>query len=237
MCPRATSSIESAITSRLTSEVFMPGGAHRDAVRDRDRVELHRRAAGRPDPLLHALGEPAQVEVARHRLGPGVGDADDRPLKCVVVVADALQVRPGGGPLGTVQDHPAVTPGVAAHVWCASNEPVPPCWRSHSASRQRSRRTRPGSTCRPGRCMLALRIRCSSSPVSAIHLASTSSESGSRECEIARVRSGNSTQYSLSRRRVFGHVGHDRLVRVDEVRVCGLAASLDRAGRAGLRRG
>ena len=37
-----------------------------------------------------------------------------------------------------------------------------------------------GSTWRPGRCMLALEIRRRSSPLSAIHLASTSSESGSR---------------------------------------------------------
>ena len=50
---RATvSSIESAITSRLTSEVFIPCGAHRDPVGDRDRVELHRRAAGGADALL-----------------------------------------------------------------------------------------------------------------------------------------------------------------------------------------
>ncbi len=52
--------------------------------------------------------------------------------------------------------------------------------------------------------MFALRISRSSSPVRAIHLASTSSESGRRVCEIAPVRSGNSTQYSLSSRPVFG---------------------------------
>ena len=50
--PRATSSIESAITSRLTSERLHALGAHRDAVGDRDRVELHRRAAGGADALL-----------------------------------------------------------------------------------------------------------------------------------------------------------------------------------------
>ena len=40
-----------------------PCGAHRDAVGDRDRVELHRRAAGRPDPLLDVLGEPQVLKL------------------------------------------------------------------------------------------------------------------------------------------------------------------------------
>ena len=50
-------------------------GAHRHAVADRDRVELHRRAAGRADARLDELGQPALVDVARHRLDPGRRDA------------------------------------------------------------------------------------------------------------------------------------------------------------------
>ena len=79
-------------------------GPHRDPVRDRDRVELHRRAAGRADAGLDVLGEAAQVEVAGHRLDPGVGDADRRPLERVVVEPDALHVGARGGAIGAVED-------------------------------------------------------------------------------------------------------------------------------------
>ena len=48
--------------------------------------------------------------------------------------------------------------------------------------------------------MLAVEISRRSSPVSAIHLASTSSESGSRALPYGRVSSGNATQYSFSSR-------------------------------------
>ena len=81
-----------------------PLGSHRDPVRDRDGVELQRRAAGGADALLDVLGEPAQVEVAGVRLGPGVGDADRRPAQGVVVVADALHVGARVGPVGAVED-------------------------------------------------------------------------------------------------------------------------------------
>ena len=53
-------------------------GAHRHAVGDRDRVELHRRAAGRADAGLDPLRQLALVEVARHRLDPRRRDADKR---------------------------------------------------------------------------------------------------------------------------------------------------------------
>ena len=53
MLPRATSSIESAMTSRLTSDIRMPFAAHGDAVGDRDGVELERRAAGLANAVLH----------------------------------------------------------------------------------------------------------------------------------------------------------------------------------------
>ena len=67
-----------------------------------------------------------------------------------------------------------------------------------------SRWTWRGSTWRPGRCMLALEISRRSSPLSAIHLASTSSESGSRAEPYGLDSSGNSTQYSFSSRPVCG---------------------------------
>ena len=89
-------------------------GAHRDAVGDRDGVELHRGAAGGADALLDLLGQAAQVEVAGHRLGPGVGDADDRPLQGLVVEADALQVGARLRPVRAVEDDPAAAAGVAA---------------------------------------------------------------------------------------------------------------------------
>jgi hypothetical protein len=92
-----------------------PLGPHRDAVRDRHCVELHRRAAGGADAVLDTLREPPQMEVARHRLGPGVGDADDRPLQRLVVEADALQVRARPGSIRAVEDDPAAPPEIVAH--------------------------------------------------------------------------------------------------------------------------
>ena len=69
------------------------GRAHRDAVRDGDRVELDRRAAGRADALLDVHGELALVQVARHRLDPRRRDADERLREILVGEADALQHR------------------------------------------------------------------------------------------------------------------------------------------------
>jgi len=76
--------------------------------------------------------------------------------------------------------------------------------RSQRARRCRSRRTTSGSIWRPGRCMLAPLISPRSSAVSAIHLASTSSESGSNELPYGLEWSGNATQYSLSSAPVRG---------------------------------
>ena len=81
-----------------------PLGAHRHPVGDGDRVELHRRAAGGADALFDVLGETAQVEVAGHRLGPGVGDPDRRPAERLVVEADPLHVGARVGAVGPVED-------------------------------------------------------------------------------------------------------------------------------------
>ena len=88
------------MTSRRDQRRLHPARAHRDAVGDRDRVELHRRAAGLADALLDLRGERAQVEVARHRLDPGRGDADDRLGERLGVEADAVQVGAGGRAVG-----------------------------------------------------------------------------------------------------------------------------------------
>ena len=100
-------------------------GAHRDAVGDGDGVELHRRAAGGADALLDLLGEAAEVEVARHHLGPGVGDADDRALQRIVVEADALQVRAGRGPVRALELDPAAAAEVSLTALRASLARVP----------------------------------------------------------------------------------------------------------------
>src|ERR1700704_1745295 len=70
--PRATSSIESAITSRLTSDVFMPSV------------------------FIVMPSEIAQVVIARADFNPGVRDADERLLEVAVGKADGLEHRARG---------------------------------------------------------------------------------------------------------------------------------------------
>ena len=88
------------MTSRQTSEAFMPSRAHGDAVGDGDGVELHGRAAGVANAFLHGCGEFAQMEVAGADLGPGVGDADDGLVQIFVGESDRLQHGTGGGAAG-----------------------------------------------------------------------------------------------------------------------------------------
>ena len=92
-CPRATSSIESAITSRDTSDARMPTVPIDTPSRDGDRVELDRRPARAADALLHVAGEQAMVEIARHRLDPRRRDADQRLREVLVGEARALEHR------------------------------------------------------------------------------------------------------------------------------------------------
>ena len=119
---------------------------HRDPVGDRDRVELHRRAAGGADALLDVLGEAAQVEVAGHRLDPGVGDADRRPAEGVVVEADPLHVGAGGGAVGAVEDggraRPRQAGGLGAAVVAHGAQPRP--WARRTVSGPPTRATGAG---------------------------------------------------------------------------------------------
>ena len=225
MWPRATSSIESAITSRLTERGLHPLGAHRDAVGDRDGVELHRRAAGGADAVLHLLGEAPQVEVAGHRLGPGVRDADDRLGERLVVEADPVQVGARGGPVGALEDGAAPEPPAVGHEARAPADPVSP--RSAAAAALPLGEPPEVAPDAAGVHLPARQvhvrelIRRRSSPVSAIHLASTSSEAGRREPEMAVADVGELDAVLAQQPAAGGHVGHDRLVRVDQVGVGG----------------
>ncbi len=95
-------------------------GAHGDAVRDCNRVELHRRAAGVADALLHGCGDLAQMEVAGADLGPGVGDADDGLVQIFLGEADAAQVGARGGARGAFGERDAVLLRIDLVAHCVS---------------------------------------------------------------------------------------------------------------------
>src|SRR5437868_2811217 len=63
-------------------------GAHRDAVADRDGVELDRRAARFANAFLDPLRELAVVEVARHDLDPRMRDPNQWSSEILVLIAD-----------------------------------------------------------------------------------------------------------------------------------------------------
>jgi hypothetical protein len=88
---------------------------HRDAVGDGDRVVFDRRAAGRPDAGLDALGQPAEMEVAGHDLDPGVGDAHERTGEVLVGEAHRLEHGPGGRAAGPVQQIVALVAKIGRH--------------------------------------------------------------------------------------------------------------------------
>ena len=82
------------------------------------------------------------MEVAGHRLGPGVGDADRRPAEGVVVEADPLHVGARVGAVGAVEDGRGARSGKCGLVrrWCSSPEIY---WPARSST-GRARRRRPG---------------------------------------------------------------------------------------------
>ena len=104
MCEIATSSIESAITSREISEPRMPV----EPIVTPSETEMVLNSIGVPPaarmPSLTCCGQLALVEVARHRLGPRRRDADDRPRQVFVGEPDRLQHRPRAGAVGAVGD-------------------------------------------------------------------------------------------------------------------------------------
>ena len=127
-------------------------------------------------PSLIVLGEPAQVEVAGHRLDPGVGDPDGR-----AAAARRHQSRCPSCRRAPRRGRDRRRPRSNAGAGQASCGWPPIRARAATrASRDRSRRTWPGSTWRPGTCMFATEISSRSPARSDIHLASTSSASGSR---------------------------------------------------------
>ena len=70
-----------------------PFGAHCHAVGDGDGAELHWCAASASNAALHRLGQLALIQVARHRLDPGGGNANDWLGEIFVGEADRLQHR------------------------------------------------------------------------------------------------------------------------------------------------
>jgi hypothetical protein len=86
--------------------------AHRDAVIDRDGVELLGYTAGRLDLAGYELPQIFQVDMSRNKLGEGVGDRDDRFAEIAVLhtgsppkAAGTGHVAAVGGGAGTVSRH------------------------------------------------------------------------------------------------------------------------------------
>ena len=96
--------------------------AHGDAVIHRDGVEFLGDAAGLLDLARDQLAEILQMDVARHELGEGIGDRDDRLAEIGIghsggapQAAGAGHVAAVGGCAGTIDGHgePLATPGMA----------------------------------------------------------------------------------------------------------------------------
>ena len=79
------------------------GRAHRDPIRDRDRIEFERRPAGLADTLADPVRQSAEVDVAGHRIGPGIRDPDERTLEVLVIQTHGTQHRPRRGPRGSFE--------------------------------------------------------------------------------------------------------------------------------------
>ena len=81
-----------------------PDVTHGDAIRDRDRAELHRIPTGGVHAFLAGLGQSSQGQVARGDLVPRRSDPDLRLAEVVGAHADGAQHAPGGGAFDTVGD-------------------------------------------------------------------------------------------------------------------------------------
>ncbi len=76
--------------------------AHRDAVVDRDRVELLGDAAGRLDLARNQLAEILQMDVAGHELGERVDHRDDRLAEIAILHAGGAPQAAGAGHVAAV---------------------------------------------------------------------------------------------------------------------------------------
>ena len=92
----------------------MPAAAHGDAVGDRDRVELDRRAARRAHAFARVLRQIAQGEIARRDVRPRMHDRDQRSRDGRFVEPGRAQHRARGRAIRTFLDR------VAAHRYAAS---------------------------------------------------------------------------------------------------------------------
>ena len=113
--PRATSSTESAIQSRLMSEAFIPSVPM--AMPSVTEIVLN--SIGVPPlartPSATFWASLRWFELHGRQLDPAVGDADQRAREVLVGEADRPEVRAGGGPVGTVQQGPALVAGIERH--------------------------------------------------------------------------------------------------------------------------
>ena len=104
ICPRQTSSMESAITSRLTSEAFMPSVP----MVSPSEMAMVLNSMGVPPaarmPSFTLADEAAQVEVAGHGFDPGIGDADERLGEIGVGEADGFEHGARGRAVASVGD-------------------------------------------------------------------------------------------------------------------------------------
>ena len=211
-------------------------GAHRDPVRHGHGVELHRRAAGGPHALLDPLRQAAQVEVAGHDLGPRVGDADDRPRQRLVVVADALQVRARGGPVRALELDPAARAGVDAHWRLGLDRAVRPAaalplGQAPEVAPHPRGVELAADQVHVGLADHAALVRGQRHPLGQ-HVV----RRGQPRVAVA-VQVGELDAVLAQQAAVLGHVGHDRLVRVDQVGVAGRGAARGRCARPGARPG
>ena len=90
-------STESAISSRLGSEILHPLVAHGNAVVDADGVEDERRPAGLADALLDELADLVQMDVAGNDVHVAIADGDERLLEIVVAKAGGAEEASMGG--------------------------------------------------------------------------------------------------------------------------------------------
>ena len=84
--------MESAITSRLTRLAFIPSVPMVMPSLMATVLNSIGVAARVADPLLDPLRQLSQVEVAGHRLRPGVRHPDDRLRERLVVITDRFEV-------------------------------------------------------------------------------------------------------------------------------------------------